>query len=248
VTPDSEGPHFESLADGRARRRRSRRFADSSSEYSISAPLVEFDPLNYENLARSCVSELLRQAVGPLPPAKAFRGAGVYALYYRGTLPAYASVSSEECTKPIYVGKADPSGGRKGLQFGGTATGSELHGRLVDHATSIQAVDNLSLDDFLCRYLVVVPLWIRPVERFLIEEFRPIWNGCLDGFGLHDPGVGRSPIVSWWDAMHPGRPRSLNWKSPIQLTRSEEAASRRLEEWLASAVRAVVLEDDEDDS
>jgi hypothetical protein len=65
-------------------------------------------------------------------------------------------------------------------------------------------------------------------ELILIQRYSPIWNGPLDGFGLHDPGAGRSPVVSWWDAMHPGRPQKLKWKANIRFDRSAQEAIERL--------------------
>ncbi len=66
-----------------------------------------------------------------------------------------------------------------------------LYHRLREHAASIQQVSNLSLDDFLCQYLVVDDIWISLGESLLIEKFSPIWNTILVGFGNHDPGKGR---------------------------------------------------------
>jgi hypothetical protein len=65
-------------------------------------------------------------------------------------------------------------------------------------------------------------------ERLLIERYRPIWNVCLDGFGLNDPGRERSPVVSWWDAMHPDRPAALGWKARIQRIRTVDDAAVQL--------------------
>lgn len=207
-------------------------------------PLVEYDPLDYANLARSCVAQLMGQPIHRLAAVQPFRGAGVYALFYTGDFPPYAALRSPDATRPIYVGKADPSGGRKGTATGASATRTELFDRINEHTTSIRAVNNLSEDDFLCRYLAVVPLWIRMVERFLIEEHRPAWNGCLDGFGQHDPGRGRSPIVSWWDAMHPGREIGLGWTGALRRTRTQADAEARLRQWLALPEPPVILEDE----
>ena len=74
----------------------------------------EFDPLDYANLTRHVVEELMRQPVVPIGSLARFDGAGVYALFYRGELDFYAGVRSEDSTTPIYVGKAVPPGGRKG--------------------------------------------------------------------------------------------------------------------------------------
>lgn len=215
--------------------------------------IAEYDPLNYSSLARSCLVQLQVQPVHPLPLTVTFRGAGVYALYYKGSLEAYAEYVASEGQnpeKPIYVGKAEPTGGRKGAASGAATQGEELVRRIRSHVRSLDAVDSLSPDEFVCRFLVVVPLWIRMVERFLIEETRPPWNGSLDGFGIHDPGGNRSPIVSWWDAMHPGRPVALGWKAKIQYVRSREQAEGRLRDWLArpESERPVKIDDDDDQS
>lgn len=218
-------------------------------DYANLSRLPEYDPLDYGNLARSCVLELLNQPVHTLPLEPPFWGAGVYALFYLGDFPAYAPVQSDadRLTQPIYVGKADPAGARKGKKSGSQALRSELWGRIDEHTWSIGAVQNLRLEDFRCRYLVVKPIWIRMVERFLIEDRKPAWNGCLDGFGLHDPGGERSPIVSWWDAMHPGRPHALGWKARIQYIRTQADAERHLREWLdlPPEERPVILDEEE---
>lgn len=177
-----------------------------------------YDPLNYQNLARSVVNALLQNAPGPLPPAASFDGSGVYAIYYAGPLPFYARVSSPDCKTPIYVGKAIPTGGRKGSD-GADAGGAPLYRRLCDHAKSIQQTENLRLEDFRCRYLVVVPVWITLGERFLLDHFRPLWNTTIDGFGNHDPGSGRKDMRRpRWDIVHPGRP----WAARLRATETAD--------------------------
>ena len=165
-----------------------------------------YDPLDYGNLARSVVDALLGADAMPLPPER-FDGLGVYAIYYTGPLDyAETDVSVE---KPIYVGSAGPEGQRKGLsQAGLTADRTRrLHGRLRQHARSIEQAENLSVRYARCRYLVVEPVWITLAEQFLIRHFRPLWNVALDGFGNHDPGSGRINMARpRWDIVHPGRP------------------------------------------
>jgi hypothetical protein len=40
----------------------------------------------------------------------------------------------------------------------------------------------------------------------LLEEFRPVWNLVIDGFGNKDPGRRRKEQYrSAWDVLHPGR-------------------------------------------
>jgi len=90
---------------------------------------------------------------------------------------------------------------------------------------SIKATTNLRVEDFCIRYLVVTPLWITMAERFLIEEFQPVWNVRIDGFGNHAPGKGRAAMeVPWWDAMHPGR----GWAAKLKQTRTSQQATERI--------------------
>ncbi len=187
--------------------------------------MIEYNPLDYENLTRNCVEELMRRGPFKLPLAGEFEGAGVYALFYQGSSPLYGRISSLDALQPIYVGKAVPAGGRKGAKEEGTTMA--LFRRLSEHTRSLQAASStLNINDFVCRYLVVTPLWITMSERFLLEHYRPVWNVCLDGFGNHDPGAGRlQGEITWWDALHPGRA----WATRLQATRSQADASNRLE-------------------
>ena len=166
-----------------------------------------YDPLNYDNLARSVVAALLEKEPEPLPPIKLFGGAGVYAIYYTGDFKAYTLISKPKYKTPIYVGKAIPAGGRKGQTGVTPSSGNELLKRLQEHAKSIEQVSNLHSGEFACRYLVVLPVWVSLAEQFLINHYRPIWNLVLDGFGNHPPGAGRKDMRRpRWDIVHPGRP------------------------------------------
>lgn len=69
--------------------------------------------------------------------------------------------------------------------------GRFLHGRLREHAESVRAAENLNIDNFAARWLVVDDIWIPLGETLLIGKFQPVWNRLLDGFGNHDPGAGR---------------------------------------------------------
>jgi Eco29kI-like restriction endonuclease len=182
----------------------------------------EYNPLDYENLTRNCVQELMTRGPFTLPVDR-FSGSGVYALFYTGELEFYAPLRSLDAVVPIYVGKAVPPGARKGLA---TAGGSfSLFGRLAEHFRSIESASNLQSSEFLCRYLAVTPLWITMAERFLIEHYRPLWNVWIDGFGNHPPGRGRpAGEISWWDALHPGR----EWAMLLRQTRSQEQAIERV--------------------
>jgi hypothetical protein len=186
-----------------------------------------FNPLDYANLTKNVVDELMRQGPFTLPLERRFAGAGVYALFYVGDDPEYAAERSEGATHPIYVGKAVPRGARKGVLTGG-AVGTNLYDRLAEHASSIEATGDLKASDFLARYLVVEPLWIVMAEVFLITNFKPLWNLQLDGFGNHDPGSGRHQgEISWWDARHPGRA----WSAFLRPTKTQEQAKERIREY-----------------
>lgn len=171
---------------------------------AVSGPEA-FNPLDRRNLATSVANALLASDVGPLPPLKAFNGAGVYAIYYLGDHPFYRPISGQDV--PIYVGKAIPMGSRKGGFGLDTPAGQVLYGRFREHAESIHQTKTLRLADFGCRYLVTDDIWIPLAESLLIREYRPVWNSPLVGFGNHDPGSGRyQQQQSPWDVMHPGRP------------------------------------------
>lgn len=169
-----------------------------------------YNPLDKKNLGISVANSLLDRPVEPLPPAEKFRGAGVYAIYYVGDFPAYGAVRKANTegsfTQPIYIGKAIPSGARKGNLGLDIEPGYSLINRLGDHADSIKQARNLKPQDFHCRFLVVDDIWIPLGESLLIHRYMPIWNVLLDGFGNHDPGAGRyQQMKSPWDVIHPGR-------------------------------------------
>ena len=171
--------------------------------------LKPYNPLDKRNLGESVADALLETTPSPLPPGP-FIGAGVYALYYTGSFPAYALISKRNArgcfTCPIYIGKAVPAGARKGGLGLDVSPGQALFNRLSEHAESIKTVNNLDIADFYCRFLVVDDIWIPLAESMLIERFKPVWNRVLDGFGNHDPGKGRyNGMMPQWDCVHPGR-------------------------------------------
>jgi hypothetical protein len=194
----------------------------------------EYDPLNYDNLARSVVVALMKNAPVPLPPPVPFNGQGVYAIFYSGKFRPYSQISSERYDTPIYVGKAVPKGARKGRLEIEPSSGRYLCRRLADHAKSIEQAENLRLDDFRCRYLVVREVWVTLAEQFLIERFHPLWNKVLDGFGNHPVGKGRGAgRRSRWDIMHPGRPWTKELRAeetPEELAALIQQAQKRQQE------------------
>jgi hypothetical protein len=178
--------------------------------------LKPFNPLDKRNLGESVADALLDIETQPLPP-KQFIGAGVYAIYYVGSFSAYRRLSDVNRDgrfhRPIYIGKAVPSGARKGGLGLDADPGQALYKRLAEHAESINAAQNLDISDFHCRFLVVDDIWIPLAESMLIERFKPVWNCALDGFGNHDSGKGRHQSrMSPWDCLHPGR----SWAKYLQ--------------------------------
>ncbi len=198
-----------------------------------------YNPLDKTNLGRSVVEALLkskeRELAGIKLPFGNFEGAGIYALYYRGDFKAYellAVQNQESGTVPIYVGKAIPKGGRKGSQLATSAKSNALSKRLAEHASSIEAAESLKIEDFTYRRLVVDDIWISLGESIVIEQFKPLWNLVVEGFGNHNPGSGRfqgkRPL---WDELHPGRSWAEKCVAP-KLNR--EAILRKVELFMES--------------
>lgn len=185
-----------------------------------------YNPLDKVHLAESVAKALLNQDVHPLAPPR-FLGAGLYAIYYSGPFAAYERIANANadgaCLWPIYVGRAVPAGTRT-ASADADASSTALSTRLGQHRKSIDAAENLEVKDFACRYLVVDPLWIPLGESLLLSRFRPLWNVKVDGFGIHDPGSGRSTQKrSSWDTLHPGRAFAM--ARPENERTSEELAS-----------------------
>ncbi len=190
-----------------------------------------YNPLAKINLGKSVAEALLDQSPHALGDLPRFPGAGIYTIYYTGDFPPYSPIASANraCLAwPIYVGKAVPSGARRGANLVGAASSQALFGRLREHRNSISEVERangcLQLSDFAARFLIVDDIWIPLAESLLIARFRPLWNGYLDGFGNHAPGAGRyAGEVPRWDTLHPGRggfqklrPNSLSVDSIIE--------------------------------
>ena len=194
-----------------------------------------FNPLARENLAASVGEALLETEPVPLANIGPVVGAGVYVIYYQGDFTPYVKISeaniNSEWQAPIYVGKAIPKGGRKG-GLTNAAPGNELKKRLQEHADSVTSAENLKLEHFWCRYLIVEDIWIPLGENLMISRFSPLWNTTIDGFGNHTPGKGRfNQKRSRWDVLHPGR----TWAAKCQpRPESKEAIIKEVEEHLRS--------------
>ncbi len=167
-----------------------------------------FNPIAIPNIALNLALEVLEQTAHPLPPVHRPVGAGVYLLYYRGNFEPYLPFQEPNRAKlPIYVGKADRKGMRKGFKFD-PPQAHEISGRLRAHINSITLASNLELSDFFCRYLSVEDSFIGLAESILVSVFDPLWNRILDGFGNNPTGTPREgQAISKWDQFHPGRQR-----------------------------------------
>lgn len=176
--------------------------------------VIPFNPLDKKNLGGMVAEALLDSPVHPLGGLPAFRGAGIYSLYYTGDFPEYEPIAranrGDAFRVPIYVGKAIPEGGRKGKIIEDANTTRALSKRLGQHAKRIKAAaSTLKLEDFYCRHLVLDDVWIPLGESLLISRFQPLWNIRVDGFGNNVLGKGRpDQVMSRWDCLHPGRPLS----------------------------------------
>lgn len=174
--------------------------------------LEPYDPVSKKNLADGIVRRIARHQTHQLPSSESFVGAGVYLLYYTGPFSAYQELVvsnrgvTEGLERPIYVGKADPPGTRRGSNVLNASGGTALHERLKNHASRIGATANLRVAHFRFRFVVLDHVWIRLGEAGLIDHFRPVWNALLDGFGSKIPGQFRQGQTrSAWDTVHPGR-------------------------------------------
>lgn len=171
----------------------------------IAQPTSIFDPSNPKVVGRFVALAMVAQNRHKLLDIHKFYGSGVYAIYYRGTFPAYQPVSGTET--PIYVGKASPSVSNARTPV---EQGAKLHGRLSEHRKNIgKATSTLDIADFEFRSLVVQSGWETAAEAYLIHLFRPIWNSetnILYGLGKHgDTATTRANKRSPWDTLHSGR-------------------------------------------
>ena len=71
-----------------------------------------------------------------------------------------------------------------------------------------------------------------PLDYKNLTVNKPVWNVCIEGFGLHDPGGGRRKgEISWWDALHPGR----SWAKKQKQTKTTVQVITRLSAFLSGA-------------
>lgn len=186
-----------------------------------------YDPLTYDNLMAGTVLEFERQPLHDLAADISVSGPGIYCLIYSGDLEFYREIVG--IGRPIYVGKAEPPGSRRGESINVEAPA--LRDRLRIHARSVDQASNLEIQDFRYRYLAMEPVWITLAERFAIDHYKPVWNRCLDGFGDNNPGSGRyNGERSWWDTLHPGRA----WSGNLREVKTVNDALERVQSFFAS--------------
>lgn len=181
-------------------------------EFSFDRSKHVFHSPEFEELIKDTIRFFNGTPIQPMPPLEDFEGTGVYALYFIGKNGLYKDfhdINRLDFRQPLYIGKAVPRGWRQGRTA--TSSSHELYRRLCDHTKSIQAAQNLEINDFLCRFMILenaASNLIGTVEAALIRHYQPLWNCIVDGFGNHDPGSGRyNQERSEWDTLHPGR----NW-------------------------------------
>ncbi|MCS4051260.1 Eco29kI family restriction endonuclease [Salinibacter ruber] len=179
--------------------------------------LPVFESPTFESAVQDALDFVASQPVHPLPPEQKFQGPGVYMIYYTGNFDPYqrlANANRGTLTNPIYAGKAVPKGWRKGREV--KELSDKLHMRLREHARSIEAVENLTLDNFSCRFAIFTGEeidMIGTVENALIRQRDPLWNQEIDGFGNHHPGQNRlDQTLAEWDTLHPGRSWEQDWR------------------------------------
>jgi hypothetical protein len=208
-----------------------------------------YNPLDKMNLGRSVAEALLLSPVAPLAQTADLVGAGVYAIYYVGNFAPYLPVARKNRNavfeQPIYVGKAVPKGARKGGLTFDASKGKALRDRLRQHAASIEEANNLDLADFYFRSLIVDDIWIPLGENMMIEQFKPVWNLVIDGFGNKDPGMRRATQYrSPWDALHPGRQFAKKLASGEN---TSKMLTRRLKDYFAGQIVPLVSAEDATD-
>ena len=133
-----------------------------------------YDPFTYDTLMAGMVLRFEQQPLLDLAKPIEARGPGIYSLLYIGDFDAYNPITKKDW--PIYVGRATPSGSRRGSETRSrNSTGwNRLQKRLEEHRESLNQAKNLRIEHFKYRALPTEPVWIDIAERFLIRSFRPV--------------------------------------------------------------------------
>jgi len=162
-----------------------------------------FHPINLEirrNIGPRIVNALLKSPERPLAIAmgtlEGVKARGMFTLYPRGDFPdfpayrGYVNASLRGCRVPIFVG---------------TASGP-LYRRLERWYNILDEVDNLTPEQFTCRYLLLDKLYLPEGKEEVRRQFMPLWNVYLKGHGNNDLGITHGAQErSRFDTVHPGR-------------------------------------------
>ncbi len=204
-----------------------------STTDTVRMPSATFDPSDPKVVGRMVSLALLAQPLVRLTDIRSSYGSGVYAIYYRGDHPLYASITRSET--PIYVGKADPANDDASTT---REQGARLTARLLEHAGTIATAANyadrlsdglspLRLEDFVSRRLVCATNAQLVAEKHLIRTFWPVWNAetkACWGMSKHgDAASTRANKRSPWDVVHPGRLWALDERLQNSLEPAEIA-------------------------
>jgi hypothetical protein len=221
---------------------------EREQELAVAKSPAVYDPLDLRTLAENMVRVVLDQPVIPLGTLKPFEGSGIYVIYYTGNFPPYQPIANEnrdqKWGRPIYVGEATRKGGRKGGVLAEGPAGKAILERLGNHADSIRSAENLAIEDFWCRYLVLKDFFIPLCESLLIDRYEPIWNKLIDGFGNKPLGGPRQKqqAKSMWDVLHPGRAGAAI--SPNRKYPASDPLVAAVEKFLAGEPVAVISTDE----
>jgi hypothetical protein len=164
-----------------------------------------FDPLSTERLIETICEMFERQPLTSMASEiPRFDGAGLYAIYYRGTSVAvYAPLADTEI--PIYAGQGASHNSATG---NATPSPRPVYLRLNAHRRSIDQ-GGLETDEFWFRVLLMPHVHANLGEDGLRRLYRPVWNSVLTGFGSHEQGEStRRSKRSKWDTFHAGRART----------------------------------------
>ncbi len=113
---------------------------NESSEIEV---LDIFDPLDYKHIINTVLMAFEQEKVRGMSSMEPFYGAGIYAIYYTGSYPAYSLMAEQNIENPgsfpIYIGKAEVANSRKGgldiwrvRLTGGTTGGVENLGEPIN--------------------------------------------------------------------------------------------------------------------
>jgi hypothetical protein len=182
-----------------------------------------FKSPQYRSVVSDAVSFYENTPVLEFPITESFSGTGVYGLYYKDDYELYRGflkLNTPSYNIPIYIGKAVPPGWRTARTNLSINETNSLSERLKEHQRSILSCKDLNIRHFRYRFVVLtdeVTDLIGTLESTLIRKYTPLWNNVIDGFGNHDPGMGRTnQAKSEWDVLHKGRPwaEKLTGESP----------------------------------